>query len=57
VSFAILLVLFRLFHRLESRLESRIDRLQDRVHNDYEALIGKILELDAHVSFGHVDSR
>jgi hypothetical protein len=31
------------------RLEERIDKLQERVHNNYEALIGKILELDAHL--------
>ena len=45
-SFAILLMLFRLFHKIEDRIE----RLQDRVHNDYEALIVKDVELEAHVS-------
>jgi hypothetical protein len=39
-------VLYQLFRRLEER----IDKLQERVHCDYEALIDKILELDAHIS-------
>ena len=37
--------------RLAYRLEGRIDRLEDRLHNDDEALIGKILEVDALVSW------
>ena len=46
VSLAILLMLFRFFHRLEDRIE----RVQDRVHNDYEALIVKTVELETDVS-------
>jgi hypothetical protein len=37
--------------RLAYRLEGRTDRLEDRLHNDDEALIGKILEVDALVSW------
>jgi hypothetical protein len=39
-------VLYQLFRRLEER----IDKLQERMHCDHEALSGKILELDAHIS-------
>jgi len=39
-----MIMLFQLF----VRLEGRIDRLEDRVHNDYEVLVGKVLELDGH---------
>ena len=27
-----------------------MDRVQERVHNDYEALVVKVVELEAHVS-------
>ena len=45
-AFAIMIMLFRLF----CRLEDRIDRLEDRLHNDFEGLIGKVLEVDTHLS-------
>jgi hypothetical protein len=51
------LILLLMLLRTYDKLENRIDRVQDRVHNDYEALIvkvvqleGKVEELDAHVS-------
>jgi len=51
LSFVILILLLQLFRSLEGR----IDRLEDRVHNDYEVMMSKILELDTH--FTHVESR
>jgi hypothetical protein len=45
LSLVIMIMLFRLIRRLDSRM----DKLQDRVHNDYEALIVKVVELEKKV--------
>jgi uncharacterized membrane protein YhiD involved in acid resistance len=39
---AIMFMLLQLFRRLDNRTE----KVQDRVHNDYEALIVKVVEME-----------